>query len=198
MQGSATLAGRLLEQFREVRAILAEAYGVDESVALETALWGGVRVDEGRVDETSMNRLTSAVAKIVAIKTQDSPTNIAWAHSGLENKTCNYQPERTYQNNPDRKDAENKRTTLRNFLKDRKTNQVYKNRSRMTNSGKYPCYGIIKKTASEIQNGDKDAVRITKDRKTVNNSPRYWDFRNHKNVQLRGHEMDSIVDRVQN
>lgn len=45
-----TLAGAILEQFREVRAVLAEAYGVDESVAIETALWGSVD-EECETDE---------------------------------------------------------------------------------------------------------------------------------------------------
>lgn len=40
-----SLAGALLEQFRAVRRMLAEAYGVDESVALETAIFGAVDED---------------------------------------------------------------------------------------------------------------------------------------------------------
>lgn len=44
-EGTLSLAGELLEQFRAVRRRLAEAYGIDESVALEVALWGNL--DEG-------------------------------------------------------------------------------------------------------------------------------------------------------
>jgi hypothetical protein len=40
-----TLAGMILEQFSEVRNVLAEAYGVDESVALEATLYGNIDED---------------------------------------------------------------------------------------------------------------------------------------------------------
>jgi len=156
----------------------------------------GIDLNEEQVDETSMNRLASSVAKVAAIKTQDSPTNIAWAHSGLENKTCTYPPETTYLNNPNREDAKRKRRTLQKFLADRKTNNEDQNKSSSTNPNKHPGYAIIKKTASEVQNGDKNAIVVTKDGRTVNNSTQYWKFRNHPNIPIRGKEMDSIVDRV--
>jgi hypothetical protein len=147
-----------------------------------------------RVDETSMNKLASAAAKVIALRTQNSATNIAWAHTGLENRDSQYLSNVTYQNNHDRNDAEGKRAVLQKFLADRKTNKDYAMRSLTTNSIKNPSYGKIKKIASNIQNGDKDAVRYTKDGRTVNNSTGYWDYR--QNVNAMGKEMDSIVDRV--
>lgn len=187
---SVPMSERILAEFAKADARMAAVYGVNEEYALETVL--GTRMYEGRVNETSMNRLTGAVTKVASIKTQDSPSNIAWTHSGLENKLCNYPPEMTYQDNPDRKDAEGKRATLIKFLADRKENPDYQRKSDATNQHKRPGYAAIKKLATAVQGGDKDVIEITKDGKTLNNSPNYWKFR--KNLPVKGPEMGSTAN----
>lgn len=86
MQTSMSMAGRLLGQFREVRRRLAEAYGVDESVALEVALRGGVRADEGRVDEITFGRAVDATAKSYGRSASGHPTDQLAVYHSFRNK----------------------------------------------------------------------------------------------------------------
>lgn len=90
MQEPMSLAGALLEEFREVRRRLAAVYGVDESVALEAALRGdskdAYKTNEERVDELSLGTVVRATGKGYARNASGLPSDQLIIYNSLHNK----------------------------------------------------------------------------------------------------------------